>query len=108
MLWRSISCAIRPDCCASLTNALRNAAPARFARARLAAEPLPRHAYLPFGAGPRICIGASFALTEAIVVLARLLQRFRLELAPGSEHVLPRGVVTTQPDRPVRFILRAR
>ncbi len=82
--------------------------PGRFARARLAANPPARHTYIPFGAGPRICIGASFALTEAIVVLARLLQRFRLELAPGSEHVLPRGVVTTQPDRAVRFILRRR
>lgn len=81
--------------------------PDRFDPARFATPPA-RHTYLPFGAGPRICIGARFALTEAVVVLARLLVRFRLELAPGSAEVVPRGIVTTQPDRPVRFILRAR
>ena len=70
------------------------------------APPPARYSYMPFGAGPRICIGARFALTEAVVVLARLLARYRVELAPGSETVLPRAVVTTQPDRPVRFILR--
>ncbi len=63
-----------------------------------------RYAYLPFGAGPRVCVGAQFALTEAVLVLARLLARFRLELV-GTGAVLPRGIVTTQPDRPVRFRL---
>ena len=84
--------------------------PERFAPERFApGAPAPaRFAYIPFGAGPRICIGARFALVEATVVLARLLGRYRMELAPGSEHVLPRGIVTTQPDRPVRFILRRR
>ena len=72
------------------------------------ATPPSRYAYMPFGAGPRICVGARFALTEAVVVLARLLARYRVELAAGSEHVLPRAIVTTQPDRPVRFILRRR
>ncbi len=72
------------------------------------ATPPSRYSYMPFGAGPRICIGARFALTEAVVVLARLLSRYRVELAAGSEHVLPRAIVTTQPDRPVRFILRRR
>ncbi|MFT8242803.1 cytochrome P450 [Roseomonas sp. BN140053] len=71
------------------------------------ATPPHRHAYMPFGAGPRICVGAQFALTEAVVVLARLLRRFRLEFF-GSGTVVPRGLVTTQPDRPVRFILTPR
>jgi unspecific monooxygenase len=66
-----------------------------------------RFAYLPFGAGPRICVGAQFALTEAVLVLARLLRRFRVELC-GDGAVLPRGIVTTQPDREVRFVLSAR
>ena len=42
-----------------------------------------RFAYLPFGAGPRVCIGATFALQEAAIVLATLVRRCRLELLPG-------------------------
>lgn len=45
--------------------------------------PVPRLGYLPFGAGPRICIGASFALQEAVIVLATLLARFRFDPVPG-------------------------
>ena len=66
-----------------------------------------RFAYLPFGAGPRVCVGMQFALTEAVVVLARLLRRFRLRLVGGGE-VMPRGIVTVQPDRAVRFELAGR
>jgi cytochrome P450 len=62
---------------------------------------------MPFGAGPRICVGARFALTEAVLALARLLREFRLEIL-GSGHVVPVGLVTTQPDRPVRFLLAPR
>jgi unspecific monooxygenase len=78
--------------------------PTRFAPG---ATPPERYAYLPFGAGPRICVGAQFALTEATLVLARLLQNFRIHLA-GAGHVLPRGIVTTQPDRPVWFVVTRR
>lgn len=83
--------------------------PARFDPERfLPPAPAPdRHAYLPFGAGPRICVGAQFALTEAVLALALLLRRFRVELF-GAGTVLPRGLVTTQPDRPVRFVLTPR
>ena len=68
------------------------------------APPPDRMVYMPFGAGPRICVGAQFALAEATLVLARLVRRYRLTLS-GSGAVLPRGLVTTQPDRPVRFRL---
>jgi cytochrome P450 len=78
--------------------------PARFLPG---APPPERGAYMPFGAGPRICIGAQFALTEAVLVLARLLRAFRIELIGGAD-VRPRGLVTTQPDRPVRFLLTRR
>ncbi len=78
--------------------------PARFLPG---APPPPRYAYMPFGAGPRICVGAQFALTEAVIVLARLLRQFRLRFS-GSGAVMPVAVVTTQPDRPVRFILEPR
>ena len=83
--------------------------PDRFDPARFlpGAPPPPRYAYMPFGAGPRICVGAQFALTEAVIVLARLMRGFRLEFF-GRGTVIPRGFVTTQPDRPVRFILTKR
>lgn len=75
--------------------------PGRF----LPGAPVPaRFAYLPFGAGPRVCIGAQFALSEAVLALARLLARFRLVLN-DREPVLPQAVVTTQPDRQARFRL---
>lgn len=78
--------------------------PARF----LPGAPAPdRFVYMPFGAGPRICVGASFALTEAVLVLARLLARYRVSLL-GNHAVQPRGLVTTQPDREVLFELAPR
>ena len=46
-------------------------------------QQLPRFAYFPFGGGPRSCIGSSLAMTEAVLVLAVIAQRFRLTLAPG-------------------------
>jgi cytochrome P450 len=56
-----------------------------------------RYAYLPFGAGPRICIGASFAMLEAVAVLATLLQGIRLTLRPGAKPS-PRLRITLRPD----------
>ncbi|MEO8243270.1 MAG: cytochrome P450 [bacterium] len=46
--------------------------------------PPQRFSYLPFGDGPRICIGASFALQEAVIILATLLARFKYTLIPGK------------------------
>ncbi|MCQ8242387.1 cytochrome P450 [Rhizosaccharibacter radicis] len=78
--------------------------PDRFAPGR---PPPDRMVYMPFGAGPRICVGMQFALAEAVLVLARLVRRFRIEL-PGRGEVVPRAVVTTQPDRLVPFRLVSR
>jgi cytochrome P450 len=71
------------------------------------APPPERFAYLPFGAGPRVCIGAQFALAEGVLVLAALLRRSQLELATRRP-VLPVTVLTTAPDRRPAFHLRPR
>ena len=71
------------------------------------APPPDRFAYLPFGVGPRVCIGAQFALTEAVLVLATLIQTFHIERADDTP-VTPRAIVTTQPDHPPLFRLRLR
>lgn len=56
-----------------------------------------RYAYLPFGDGPRICIGASFALQEAVIVLATLLSRFRFTPVRGKEPN-PVMILTLRPE----------
>jgi cytochrome P450 len=56
-----------------------------------------RFAHLPFGDGPRICIGASFAVQEAVIVLATLLARFRFTPVPGREPK-PVLILTLRPE----------
>jgi cytochrome P450 len=70
--------------------------PDRFEPERFLPEAIARRdrlAYIPFGFGPRICIGASFAMTEAVLALATLAQRFRLRVATGCR-VEPQAVFT--------------
>jgi len=61
-----------------------------------------RRAYLPFGMGPRVCIGASFALQEAALVLGVLAQRFRFEPAPGAVPE-PVGRLTIRAEHGIRL-----
>ncbi|MDU8927369.1 cytochrome P450 [Alisedimentitalea sp. MJ-SS2] len=56
-----------------------------------------RFAYLPFGDGPRICIGASFAIQEAVIILATLLSRRRFHLVPGRTPK-PVMILTLRPE----------
>jgi cytochrome P450 len=73
--------------------------PERFDPARFTPEAeqrLPRHAYIPFGGGPRICIGNHFALMEGHLVLATLAQRVCFSLLPG-QNIEPEPLITLRP-----------
>jgi cytochrome P450 len=68
--------------------------PERFTPER--SEGRPRFAYFPFAGGPRQCIGSEFALTEATLVLATVIRRYRLELVAGRK-VVPQALITLRP-----------
>jgi cytochrome P450 len=79
--------------------------PERFAPEHAARRP--RFAYMPFGAGPRICIGGAFAMAEAMIILAAIAQRYRLRLKPGYP-VEPQGLITLRPRHGLRMTLERR
>lgn len=84
-------------------------APQRFDPGRFlpgAPQP-PRFAYLPFGAGPRVCVGAPFALTELVLLVATLAKAFEIALASRDE-VAPAGLVALQPSWQPPFVLTPR
>jgi cytochrome P450 len=82
--------------------------PNAFMPQRFMSGPQPdRFAYLPFGVGPRVCIGAHFALVEATLALAKIVANFRIELL-STQPVMPVGVVTTQPDYSPMFRITSR
>ncbi|MGO4423245.1 cytochrome P450, partial [Streptomyces sp. MCAF7] len=64
-----------------------------------------RMAYLPFGAGPRKCIGDSFAMLQMPLVVAMVAQRFRLDLVEG-QRVFPEPAISLRPRDPMWMWLR--
>ena len=79
--------------------------PERFTPERVAKRP--RYAYFPFGGGPRQCIGNEFALMEAQLIIAMVVQRYRLQLVPG-QHIEPDPIATLRPSSGVQVTLHTR
>lgn len=67
----------------------------------------PRLAYLPFATGPRVCVGATFAMTHMLIVTAALARRFRVRLA-SDKPVVPYGAISLQPRGGLRVTLERR
>lgn len=80
--------------------------PARFGPGQ--AHPVQANAYVPFGGGPRLCIGMQFALTEMHLVALELLRQFDIEWVPGQPDVVPQPLVTLRPRTDFRVRLRVR
>jgi len=68
---------------------------------------IPRYAYLPFGGGLRVCIGNSFAMMEARLILAAIAAQFDLSLVPG-QNVVAEQLMTLRPKESIQMRLRKR
>ena len=79
--------------------------PERFAPDRM--KDRPAFAYIPFGGGPRVCIGAGFAMLEACLVLATIARAYRLRMVPGHP-VEAQGWITLRPRHGLRMTLEER
>lgn len=78
--------------------------PDRFDTSR--AEQRHRYAYIPFGAGPRQCIGSTFGILEACLIIACIAQQYELQLMPGIE-VQPQAIFVLRPNRDLLMSLHA-
>ncbi len=69
-------------------------------------KPFHKHAYFPFGMGPRACAASNLAMMKLALLAATVLQRFQLELEPGQEKIEPEPLVTVRPKTGVQIRLR--
>jgi len=67
----------------------------------------PKYTYLPFGGGPRACIGNSFAMLEAVLAVATVASRFRFQLVPGAP-VVPWASITLRPRHGLQVVVQRR
>lgn len=72
------------------------------------APPLPRSAWMPFGLGPRVCIGQHFAMTEMTLVAAMLLQRYELSQDPNEAAPVAQLNLTLRPAQTLKLRMRRR
>lgn len=68
---------------------------------------LPDYAYFPFGGGPRLCLGAGFAMLEASLIMATVVQKYRVTLAP-NQSIEPEHTLTLHPKHGLKVILEER
>lgn len=79
--------------------------PDRFAPEQVAQRP--RFAYIPFGGGPRGCLGNQFAMVEALLIVATIAQRYSIELVP-DQNIRPEPLITLRPTPGIRAVIRRR
>ena len=72
------------------------------------ARKLPKHAYFPFGGGPRICIGNAFAMMEAVLALVTIVRHAAVAPAPDAKPMALVPSVTLRPKHGVRLLVRKR
>ena len=80
--------------------------PERFSAER--SEQIPQHAYIPFGGGPRVCIGEKFAMMEMVLIVATVLQKVRVTLAADQGEVEPEPLIAIRPKGGLRVAISRR
>jgi len=80
--------------------------PERFSPVR--SDEIPQHAYIPFGGGPRVCIGEKFAMMEMILIVATVLQKVRVKLAADQGAIEPEPLIAIRPKGGLRVAISRR